>query len=247
MQSYGDCSKLIPEQKEPHDCGRSFFRNELFMRAGWNAEAMEPNVYHKAEDLNDDDDASMYVRGDDFMVELMIDVFQDAKVMSEHKVDIEVSTIIRLGQNTKAKIVKRVSSRRPAGITWVRLEQSRAAALTPRTAATTKTTKNTSDELSWKRAKAISMAGGTAIYLVLNRLDIAYNIRRANRDISKLRMRTEARLKRSARSLLGKPEFVWTFPNHEMTQTSVRKDYTNWTDQDIQDHKCFNCLIVRLW
>ena len=45
---------------------------------------------------------------DDFMVELSIDVFQDAKVMSEHKVDIEVSTIIGLGQNTEAKFVKQV-------------------------------------------------------------------------------------------------------------------------------------------
>ena len=62
------------------------------MRTEWNAEAMEPNVCHKAEDLNDDD-ASMYVHGNDFMVELRIDVFQDVKVMAEHKVDIEVSTI----------------------------------------------------------------------------------------------------------------------------------------------------------
>ena len=114
--SYGYCSTLILEQEEPHDCG--------------NAEAMEPNVYRRAEALNDDDDACMYVHGDDFKVELRIDVFQNAKVMSEHKVDIEVSTIIALGQNTGANIVKQLSSWRSAGITWVRLEHSRAAALT---------------------------------------------------------------------------------------------------------------------
>ena len=66
---------------------------------------------------------------------------------------------------TEAKIVNRVSSWRPAGITWVRLE--------PRT---TRTTRNTSDELSSDRAEARSLAGGRAIYLVLNRLDIAYDI-----------------------------------------------------------------------
>ena len=38
-----------------------FSASEVFMRAGWNAEAVEPTVYHKAEDLNDNDDASMYV------------------------------------------------------------------------------------------------------------------------------------------------------------------------------------------
>ena len=138
-------------------------------------------MYHKAEDLNGHD-ASMYVHGYDFMVEVRISVFQDVKVMLEHKVGLEALTINGIGQNTKAKIVKRVSSWRPADITCVRLEQSRAAAQTLSTAPT-RTTRNTSDELSWERAKAISLAGGTAIYLVLDRLDIAYNLREANRDI----------------------------------------------------------------
>ena len=89
---------------------------------------------HKAKNLNDDDDASMCVHGDDFMVESRIDVVQDAKAMSEHKVDIEVLAIIGPGQNIKAKIVKRVLSWRPDGSTRARLEQSRAAVLTPGTA-----------------------------------------------------------------------------------------------------------------
>ena len=85
------------------------------MSAGRNAEAMEPNAYHKAKDLNNDDDASMYGHNDNFMVELRINVFQDVKAMKEHKVDIKVSTII----GTEAKIVTQVSSWRPAGVTWV--------------------------------------------------------------------------------------------------------------------------------
>ena len=71
--------------------------------------------------------------------------------------DIKVSTII----GTEAKIVKQVSSWKPAGITWVRVG---AAALTPETVA------NTSDEISWDRAWARSLVGVIAIYLVLNRL-----------------------------------------------------------------------------
>ena len=128
---------------------------------------------------------------------------KNVKVMLEQNVGLEALTRIAPGQNTKAKIVKRVSSWRPAGITWVRLEQSRAAALTPSTATTTRTTRNTSAELSWERAKAISLAGGTAICLVLDRLDIAYNLREANR---------ETRLKRIARCSLKEPKFVWTVP-----------------------------------
>ena len=42
---------------------------------------MEPNAYHNAEDLNNDDDASMYGHRDSVMVELRIDVFQDVKAM----------------------------------------------------------------------------------------------------------------------------------------------------------------------
>ena len=103
---------------------QDFFGNEVFMSAGWNAEALEPNAYRKAEDLNGDDDASTFGHSDSFMVELRIEVVQDVKAMKEHKVDIEVSTII----GTEAKIVKQVSSWRQAGITWVRLE-SRAAVL----------------------------------------------------------------------------------------------------------------------
>ena len=75
-------------------------------------------------------------------LELRIDVLQDVKMKKEHKVGIKVSTII----GTEAKIVKQVSSWRPAGITWVRVE--------PRTAAlTANTVANTSGETSWDRAK----------------------------------------------------------------------------------------------
>ena len=90
-------------------------RNEVFMKAGWDAVAVEPNVYHRAGSLYDDDDVSVCVHGDDFMVESNIDVFQDAK---DHKVDTKVLAIIGLGQGTEAKIVKRILSWSQAGFTW---------------------------------------------------------------------------------------------------------------------------------
>ena len=62
---------------------QEYFRNEVLMSAGWNAGAMEPNTYYKAEDLNNDDDASMCGHRDSFMVEL-----------KEHVEDIIVSTIM---------------------------------------------------------------------------------------------------------------------------------------------------------
>ena len=142
------------------------------MKAEWNAEAAEPNAYHKVEDLNDDD-ASMYVHGNEFTVELRTDGFQDAKVMSEHEVDMNASIIIGTGQNTHTKVVKQVSSWRPAGITLVRMEQSRAAELSTNTDATTKTMRNTTDEFSWERAEARSVDG------VIE--DTACSIHKANR------------------------------------------------------------------
>ena len=51
-------------------------------------------------------------------VESRIDVFQDLKAILDHKVDINVISIIGLGQGTEAKIVKRVFVWSPAGFTW---------------------------------------------------------------------------------------------------------------------------------
>ena len=85
-------------------------RNEVFIEAGWDAVAGEPNVYHEAGSLGDNDDACVCLHRDDFMVESRIDVFQDVKAMSEHKVDINVISIIGPGQGTEGKIVKRVLS-----------------------------------------------------------------------------------------------------------------------------------------
>ena len=75
--------------------------------------------------------------------------------------------------------------------------------------------------------------------------DIAYSIRRANQDTAKPKVRTEARLKRVARYLLGEPEFMWTFPYQELpTELVVRTD-ANWAGQDSEDRKCFSCAVVR--
>ena len=177
------------------------------MKAGWDAVAVESNVIHKVEILNDCDGASVSVHGDDFMVESSIDVFQDVKAMLEHKVDIKVLAIIGL---------KRMLSWSPAGftwkanpkhaldlITWAGLEQPKAVAPTPGTAATTMTMRNALEEFSLGRAKAVSSAGGAATCLALDRPDIVHSIRRANQDIAKPKVRTEARLKRVARCLLG--------------------------------------------
>ena len=72
----------------------------------------------KAGNLNDDDDASVCVHGDDFMVESRIDVFQDVKAMLKHKVDIKVPAMVGPEQGTEAKIVKRILSFSPTGFTW---------------------------------------------------------------------------------------------------------------------------------
>ena len=88
------------------------------MKAGWDAVAVEPNVYPKAGSLGGDDGACVYVHGEDLMVESRIGLFQNVKAMLEHKVNINVISIIGRGQGTEAKILKRVLSWSPAGFTW---------------------------------------------------------------------------------------------------------------------------------
>ena len=199
------------------------------------------------------------VHGDDFMVESRIDVFQDVKAMLDHKVDINVISIIGPGQGTEAKNVKRVLSWSSAGFTWkanpkqareliawAGLEQSKAAAPSPGTAATTKTMRHALDEWPLERAKAVSLAGGTATNLAMDRPDIAHSIRGANQDVAKPKVRTEARLKRVARYLPGEPELIWTFPYQEMPTKLVVRTDANWIGQDSEDQKCFSCVVVRL-
>ena len=101
------------------------------------------------------------------------------------------------------------------------------------------------DELFWERAKAVSSAGGTATYLAMDRRDIAHSIRRASQDIAKPQVRTEARLKRVARYLLGEPELIWKFPYQEMPRKILVRTDANWTGQDREGQKCFSCVVVR--
>ena len=130
-------------------------------------------------------------------------------------------------------------------IVWVGLEQWKAAAQTPGTAATTKTMRNALGELPWDRAKAVSCALGTATYLAMDRPDIAHSIRTANQDIAEPKVRTEARLKRVARYLLGEPELIWTGPSQEMPTKLVVRTDANWTGQVSKDQQCFSCAVVR--
>ena len=218
---------------------QEYFCHQVLMSAGWKAEAMEPDAYHEAEDLDDNDDATLHGHRDSFEAELKIDVLQDANAMKEHKVDITVSTII----GTEAKILKQVSSWKPACITWVRVEL-RAAALTPNTAT------NTSDELSWDRAKARSLAGGIAIHLVPNRLDVAYDIEelieRIGHEAVAENLNDAGMNSTNSEVNSEEPECVWTVLCQATTQKSVRKAYTSWTDQNSEDQKCFGCVTVRM-
>ena len=71
---------------------QEFLRNEVFMKVGWDAVAVEPNVYHKAGSLSDDDDACVCVHGDDFMVDSRINVCSrrasDVGAQSRHQRDL---------------------------------------------------------------------------------------------------------------------------------------------------------------
>ena len=153
-------------------------RSDVFMRVGWYAEAMEPTAYHQAVDGNDDDNANTEVHS--FRVEWTMEVFQNMTSMKEHKVDIEVSTII----GTEIKI------------TWVRLNP------------------NASDELSWDRAEARSLAGGIAIYLVFDRLDIADDIEelieRIDHEAVAEHLNNAGKNSASSEVSLEEPECVWT-------------------------------------
>ena len=245
-------SRLITARGKPLVSDRSCFA----MKFSWKLVGTQWRWSHMCitapGSLGDDDDASVCVHVDDFTVESRIDAVQEATTIVELKVDINVISIIGPGQGTDAKIVQRVLSWSPAGFTWeanpdhardffalAGVAQSRAGAPSPGTIATTMAMRNALDVLPWKRAKAVSSAGGTATHLAMDRSDVAYSIRRANQDIAKPKVQTEARLKRVARYRLGEPELTWTFPYQEMPTKSVVRTDTNWTGQNIEFQLCF--------
>ena len=215
-----------------------FFRNEVFVSARGNAEAMEPNAYPKAEYWGDDDS---------FTVEWRMNVLQDVQALKEHNVDTTSATINEMA----TKIVKQVSNWRLAGITSVRLEP-RAAVLTPNTAATTRITRNTLNELSWDRAKPRSLARGMETYVVLKKLVIADDRQEwiegighetVNENLNKAVMNdTNSDVNSGVKS--EEPEFVWTVLCQTTTQKPVRKNDTNWTHRDSKDQECFSCVVV---
>ena len=41
------------------------------------------------------------------------------------------------------------------------------------------------------------------------------------------------------------PEFAWTVLCQAMTQKTVRKADTNWTDRNSEDQECFSFVVVR--
>ena len=69
---------------------QEFLHNEVFMKAGWDALAVEPNVHHNAGSLGEDDDACVCVHEDDFMAESILCVSRresDVGAQNRHQRD----------------------------------------------------------------------------------------------------------------------------------------------------------------
>ena len=94
------------------------------------------------------------------------------------------------------------------------------------------------------------MAVGTAIYIVLNRLDIAYDIEelieRIGPEAVAENLNDAGMNCANSEVSSEEPEFFWTVLCQAVKQKSVKKADTNWTDQDSEDQKCFSCVIVRI-
>ena len=94
------------------------------------------------------------------------------------------------------------------------------------------------------------MAGGTAVYLVLNRLYIAFDVEeligRIGHEAVAENLNDAGMNCANSEVSSEEPEFVWTVLCQAMTQKSVRKAYTGSTDQDSEDQKCFSFVTVRV-
>ena len=103
----------------------------------------------------------------------------------------------------------------------------------PETATTTRTTRNTSGELSWERET--NRIGYEALIERIVHDAIAANLTKGEMNSVNKKL-----------SSLEEPEFTWTVLYHDTKQKSVRKDDTSRTDQDSEDQQHFSCEIERL-
>ena len=100
--------------------------------------------------------------------------------------------------------------------------------------------RNALDELIWKRAKHRLAAqrptsrwvGRTKLTSYAEQIEI----------LQKPKVRTEARLKRVARYLLGELELICTFPYQEKPTKLFVRTGANLTGQDSENQKCFSCV-----
>ena len=106
----------------------------------------------------------------------------------------------------------------------------RAAALTPNTAA------NNSDEISLDLARARSLVGGTAISLVFNWLDVAFEMEELIERIVHVAIAENlddaGMSSANSEASSEEPELVWAVLRQAMKQTLVRKADKNRTDRD---------------
>ena len=82
------------------------------------------------------------------------------------------------------------------------------------------------------------MAGGTAIYLVLNSLDVACDIEklieRIGHEAVAENLNDAVMHGTNSEVSSEESEFIWTVLCQAITQKSVRKADTNWTDAKIR-------------
>ena len=89
-----------------------------------------------------------------------------------------------------------------------------------------------------------------AFYLVLDRLDIAYDIQelieRIRHEAVAEHLNDAGKNSANLEVSLEEPEFVWTVLCQAMTQKSVSKADTIRTDEESEDQKRVNCVTVRV-
>ena len=149
----------------------------------------------------------------------------------ENSVEIKRVGKIRPGRSSTGKVLKRVVNRSGDGFTWeadpklrekllkmLNLREGRGA-LIPGGKDIGRDDRDVDCELEYCDAKFVQAAAGPEQHIAVDRPDIAYSVKTAQQQMSKLTKLMHLRVVRVARYLKNNPRLIWMFPYQQQPKS----------------------------
>ena len=227
---------------------------EVFKRYEYTAVMVEPNVLHKEEvdDVDDGIDAGFH--GDDFLFSTTPKVADEIDKMIVDNFDIKILPRVGPGAQRQGSILKRTISWDEAGyswkgdpkhalnlIEWAKCEGATGAP-TPGTKDSLRYCRDAHDPVEPGEQSGHRSAGGTSVYMAIDRPDVMFSTRVICRDMSAPKIRMTLCLKRLARYLVTHKRLRWLYPYQPPPEFTDVEGDSDWAGNE-DDRKSTMCSV----